>query len=281
MKRPVLLFYVIFVFSFHGWVENIESLSSLSEYQGYVTVFKDGTTDSVEIKSYELRESKTVFSKEKEFRWEGEEALQMIEKQIASLSNPSEGVKIHLRVSESPDVRRLLEQKITDICDRYAISCLEVEVLSAYKQGFSWLKERVIPELKNKDIESITIRFAEEKDDFNKLKRFYTEPYRWQPHMNYLEIYDGVNLYIKRRSSRESRLTPRRRTTFVEETPELMDETAHGSWLEFLTDQGLAYLQAHINYLANSTHAIVRIEEESQDRIHIQFMRRRPGDREE
>jgi hypothetical protein len=89
-----------------------------------------------------------------------------------------------------------------------------------------------------------------------------------------------VNLYAKRRSSRESLLSSRRRITLVEETPELMDETAHGSWLDFLCDQGLTYLQAHVNYLANAQHEIARIEEESQDRIHIQFVRRRPGDTE-
>jgi hypothetical protein len=113
-------------------------------------------------------------------------------------------------------------------------------------------------------------------------KKFYDRYYRWaarwQPHMNYLEIYDGVNLYAKRRSSQENRLSSRSRITFVEQTPELMDETAHGSWLEFLSDLGLTYLKSHIDYLAHTQHEIARIEEESQDRIHIQFIRRRPGE---
>jgi hypothetical protein len=57
-----------------------------------------------------------------------------------------------------------------------------------------------------------------------------------------------------------------------------MDETAHGSWLEFLSELGLTYLIAHVNYLVRAQHEIARIEEESRDRIHIQFIRRRPGD---
>lgn len=101
---------------------------------------------------------------------------------------------------------------------------------------------------------------------------------RWQPHMNSLEIYSGVNLYAKRRSSRENQLTTRRRITYVEGTPELMDETAHGPWLDFLSDQGLTYLIAHSNYLAQVQHQIARIEEEIEDRIHIQFVRNRPGE---
>jgi hypothetical protein len=107
--------------------------------------------------------------------------------------------------------------------------------------------------------------------------RYYRWASRWQPHMNYLELYDGVNLYSKRRSSRESKLSTRRKITFVEATPELMDETAHGNWLEFLCEQGLTYLRAHCRYLSQVRFETVRIEEESQDRIHIWFTRSRPG----
>jgi len=112
-------------------------------------------------------------------------------------------------------------------------------------------------------------------------KKFYDRYFRWaarwQPHLNFLEIYDGVNLYKKRRSSRESKLSPRQQITFVEETPELMDETARGKWLDFLCEQGLAYLRAHMKYLGQTCFERVRIEEEYNDRIHIQFIRSRPG----
>ncbi len=107
--------------------------------------------------------------------------------------------------------------------------------------------------------------------------RYYRWAARWQPHMNYLEDHDGVNLYAKRRSSRESRLSNRRRITFVEETPELMDETAQGQWLDFLVTQGLTYLRAHAKYLSQARFETVRIEEESQDRIHVHLIRGRPG----
>ncbi len=100
---------------------------------------------------------------------------------------------------------------------------------------------------------------------------------RWQPHLDYLEIEDGLNLYAKRRASTENRLTARNRMTYAEETPELMDETAHGAWLDFLSTQGLTYLRAHIKYLSRAKFDVVRIEEEVADRIRIQFLRGRPG----
>lgn len=100
---------------------------------------------------------------------------------------------------------------------------------------------------------------------------------RWQPHLNPLELYDGVNLFAARRSPTENRLTARSRMTYIEEIPELMDETARGAWLGFLSTQGLTYLRAHMKYLSRAKFDIVRIEEEVQDRIRIQFLRGRPG----
>lgn len=57
-----------------------------------------------------------------------------------------------------------------------------------------------------------------------------------------------------------------------------MDETAQGPWLDFLVTQGLTYLFTHVEYLSQADYKIVRIEEESQGRVSIQFVRDRPGE---
>ncbi len=100
---------------------------------------------------------------------------------------------------------------------------------------------------------------------------------RWAPHMNELEIAGGVNMYVKRRASTEGRLTPRAQTTFSEQTPELMDETATGDWLEFLCGQGLAYLRAHVAYLSEAAFTVARVEEEVRGRPRLTLVRSRPG----
>lgn len=101
---------------------------------------------------------------------------------------------------------------------------------------------------------------------------------RWAPHLNELEIEGGVNIYARRRGPTESRLTARARTTFSEQTPELMDETATGDWLDFLCAQGLAYLRAHVGYLARADYPVVRIEEEVGGRVRLTLVRKRPGE---
>jgi hypothetical protein len=100
---------------------------------------------------------------------------------------------------------------------------------------------------------------------------------RWAPHMNPLELTDGLAIFAKRKGPTENRMTPRAQTTFNEQTPELMDETATGDWLEFLCGQGLAYLRAHVKYLAQTEYAVVRIEEEVRNRTRLTLVRKRPG----
>jgi hypothetical protein len=146
---------------------------------------------------------------------------------------------------------------------------LSLPIYTEWKKAGKDLRRFIIEEMNsNKAITESNKKFYD---------RYFRWASRWQPYMNYLELYDGLNLYSKRRSSRESRLSGRRKITYVEETPELMDETAHDSWLSFLCEQGLTYLQAHVKYLSRVKFQTVRIEEESQDRIHIQLIRKRPG----
>jgi len=148
---------------------------------------------------------------------------------------------------------------------------LDLPIYQPWKEAASDLKEMIVQEM------------TSEPDILSSNKKFYDRYFRWaarwQPHMNNLEMYDGLNIYAKRRSSRASRLNARRELTFVEETPELMDETARGPWLDFLVRQGLTYLWAHVKYLDRTEFTIVRIEEETQDRISIQFVRSRPGEK--
>jgi len=118
-------------------------------------------------------------------------------------------------------------------------------------------------------------RFAASNKKFH--DRYERWAARWAPHMNALETTDGVNIYAKRRGPSENRLTPRAQTTFVEQTPEVMDETATGDWLDFLCEQGLAYLRAHVKYLDRAGYEVVRIEEESRNRTRLTFVRGRPG----
>ncbi|MGB9893963.1 MAG: M14 family metallopeptidase, partial [Candidatus Saccharicenans sp.] len=100
---------------------------------------------------------------------------------------------------------------------------------------------------------------------------------RWSPFVSPLELYDDLNIFAKRQTSTENRLTQKSQMTLVEETPEVMDETAVGPWLDFICQQGLTYIRAHAKYLSQVKFERAVIEEEINNRIRIEYYRRRPG----
>jgi hypothetical protein len=70
-------------------------------------------------------------------------------------------VHVEARLSEPPEVRARLERDAREELLRAGARDLSVRVLSAYKQGYSWLYDAVRPQLAGKPIERIRIRFAE------------------------------------------------------------------------------------------------------------------------
>ncbi len=146
---------------------------------------------------------------------------------------------------------------------------LRLPVYEKWKEAGDELRRQIAAKLQSKE------EFRTSNEKF--YRRYWRWAGRWQPHLNPLELHDGLSLFATRRSPVETKLSPRSQITYIEETPELMDETASGKWLAFLSEQGLAYLEAHAEYLSQAAHEVGRIEEETEDRIRLQFIRARPG----
>ena len=82
---------------------------------------------------------------------------------VPAIGKKHPGVAIEARLSEPPEIRHQIEEQaraelIKAGADDKATT---VTVLSAYKQGYSWLYDVVRPALAGKPIDRITIRFAE------------------------------------------------------------------------------------------------------------------------
>src|SRR4051794_12505232 len=82
---------------------------------------------------------------------------------VPAVAKKHPAVAIEARLSEPPEIRHQIEQQaraelIKAGADDKATT---VTVLSAYKQGYSWLYDAVRPALAGKAIDRITIRFAE------------------------------------------------------------------------------------------------------------------------
>jgi hypothetical protein len=132
----------------------------------------------------------------------------------------------------------------------------------------------------DKIVSLITEKMKSDPEIYSANARIYDRYKRWaaawQPHLHFLEIYDGTNIYRLRRGSTASKETPRSRLTVLEAIPEAMDETAQKDWLAMSVRQGVLFITAYLDLLEKAEKPIERIEEEYDDAVHIKIVRHRP-----
>lgn len=114
-----------------------------------------------------------------EVPWEVDELRTKIREQVLPKIVKGAKVSLEARVSESPEVRARLASEIKAQLVQGGAADPRVDVLSAYKQGFLWVTEKVIPALKGRGVRSLHLDVAEHKPDFSKKFKFYEVPSRW------------------------------------------------------------------------------------------------------
>ncbi|HTK27988.1 MAG TPA: M14 family metallopeptidase [Vicinamibacterales bacterium] len=92
-----------------------------------------------------------------------------------------QAVSVQARLSEPPEVRRRLEEQARAELVRAGADdrTTKVTVLSAYKQGYSWLYDVVRPALAGKPVRGLTIRFAEVGPPADWKQQGMFAPTRW------------------------------------------------------------------------------------------------------
>jgi hypothetical protein len=112
-----------------------------------------------------FKQHEPTFAEDVIIPWEGKRLLDAVKAASAKLDKQSP-VVLEARVSESPEMRAKLRDQI--IAELKAAGAdpqpANVHVLSAYKQGYSWLVDQVEPELKAKGASKIKIEFARYED---------------------------------------------------------------------------------------------------------------------
>ena len=76
-------------------------------------------------------------------------------------AGPEDAVVVETRLSEPPEVRKRLEQQIRKRLIEAGARTSSITVLSAYKQGYSWLYDVIRPKLVGQDVGHVSIRFSE------------------------------------------------------------------------------------------------------------------------
>jgi hypothetical protein len=149
----------------------------LSAHAKAAPVLKD--TPTVTVTSQGITDPVTVFDDKFDIPWEVDDFWTKFKTDVLPKVKSGSTVALETRLSESPEMRRKIATDARDQLAKAGAKDPSVKVLSAYKQGFLWLTEQVIPDLKGKGAKSIYIKVAADNPDLTKKYKFYEVPSRW------------------------------------------------------------------------------------------------------
>ena len=136
-------------------------------------------TDSVTVVTHRRHDPVEVFVEEPALEWEVETFRTRFRQALDAHVGRGSAVTVELRVSESPEMRADLATEIRrGVTDRGGTAG-RVIVLSAFKQGLSWLTDDVAPRLAGRNVTAIEIAWRPFDVDISGQERFYNEPARW------------------------------------------------------------------------------------------------------
>src|SRR5262249_20249161 len=103
--------------------------------------------------------NRIIFEDSWDFAWEVDDAIDRIVKLAIPKIRHDSAVHIELRVSESPEIRQSIAEKIRNQALSHGADAgkLSIQVLCAHKQAYCWIDEILKPRLQN--AHRIRIRF--------------------------------------------------------------------------------------------------------------------------
>ncbi len=112
-----------------------------------------------------FQQHEPTFAEDLTIPWEGKRLTDMVQTAAAKITK-GQPVSVEARVSESPEMRSRLHDQIVSLLVAAGATPQQVNVtvLSAYKQGYSWLVDEIEPELRGKHATKLKIEFAPYRD---------------------------------------------------------------------------------------------------------------------
>jgi hypothetical protein len=119
-----------------------------------------------------------VFEDTPDLGWEVEDLRQRFRSEVLPRIKPGSRVQLDVLVSESPEIRRELESEFREALRGAGASEARVRVICAYKQGYSWLADYLLPAVKGKQVASVTVWFPTAQPP-DPAQTWYGLPIRW------------------------------------------------------------------------------------------------------
>jgi hypothetical protein len=117
----------------------------------------------VDVQNLDVQKARAIITDEFDVPSEVDDFWAKLRTRVVPAVKKRAGVTIEARLSEPPEVRKSLEQQARAELVKAGADdkTTSVTILSAYKQGYSWLYDAIRPAVAGRDARSITIRFAE------------------------------------------------------------------------------------------------------------------------
>ena len=119
----------------------------------------------------------TVFDEQLDLGWEVDELRERFAAEVVSRVGAGDRVDVEILVSEPPELRMRLQSEFETALREAGAAETRVRVISAYKQGFSWLADYVMPAVRGQDVGRIAVRFPTAHYPAN--ERWYGQDIRW------------------------------------------------------------------------------------------------------
>jgi hypothetical protein len=141
------------------------------------------TTDRLEVtvENLDVQKARPLITEDIEIASEVDEFWQAMRTEVIPRVRRRQPVVVEARLSEPPEIRERLAREATDALIKAGArpEGTSVVVMSAYKQGYSWLHDVVRPSLTGKPVRDITIRFAEAGPPEDWKQQAMFTPTRW------------------------------------------------------------------------------------------------------
>jgi len=135
----------------------------------------------VRVDNRDVQHASVIFEEEHVVEGEVARFRARIAEDLVPAVTPGASVVVRARLSEPPEIRRALESEVRAILIERGSDPDQttVEILSAFKQGFSWLTDRVLPHLGRLPVHDIVLRFRRNDPPPEWPQQAMHTPVRW------------------------------------------------------------------------------------------------------
>lgn len=134
----------------------------------------------VTIDNRDVQRADTIFAEDLTFDSEVAQFWSLFDANLAQLASGGRVVHVEARLSEPPAIRaEVAEQARARLLEAGADPASTVLVLSAFKQGFSWLRDSVLPRIEDEEVGEIVIRFLRNGPPEEWPQQAIYTPVRW------------------------------------------------------------------------------------------------------